>query len=240
LLLFTGLVLGPVLVAVIGLGLTWWLPLAALGGAGLTFLALARTAAGRDARDPSWAVWRCASCEARVPAGAVVCPRCSSLDVGDPRARRRRGGPAPRHEAVRAWAAPAQDDGANGEGEEEAAREGAGVWALGAVGARLARFGRTAGGAGTAYVRFLTSGMSLDPDDAADMRWWAAAMLLLAAGFGFLAVAGHSHAWAPALAVFGALVAGSAAVALAGPRAGAEGEGEGEGVQEAPRGSPPR
>jgi hypothetical protein len=213
LLLWPGLVLGPVLVAVVGLGVAWWLPIAALAGAALAFLALAGAAARRDARDPSWASFRCAGCGALVPAGAVACPRCHSLDVGDQWALLRHDRPAERHRALQSWAARKREQRRQYAAWGAENPEWAGVFRF--LAADLAMLGQ-------AYVRFLASGMSLDPDDPADMRWWAAALLLLAGGFGLLAAAGHFHAWGPGLAVLLPLLAGSAAVAVAGPRAMAE------------------
>ena len=76
---------------------------------------------------------------------------------------------------------------------------------------------------GRTYLSYTMSGMSLDPDDPADMRRWAGAMLLVAAGFGLLAGAGHYRSWSVGLGLALALLASSMAVALAGPRVMAEG-----------------
>jgi len=67
------------------------------------------------------------------------------------------------------------------------------------------------------YIRFMTGGMGMDPDDPRDMRWWAAALLLIAAFFGTLGVASHYGAWLIGLPVLFALLLTSAAVALSGP-----------------------
>jgi len=75
---------------------------------------------------------------------------------------------------------------------------------------------------GRGYLHFLVSGMTLEPEDPAEMRWWSAALLVVAAGFGLLAGAGQFRSWNTGLAVGLALLASSVAAALAGPRAMAE------------------
>ena len=67
------------------------------------------------------------------------------------------------------------------------------------------------------YLRFMTGGMGMDPDDPRDMRWWSAALLLVAALFGTLGVASHYGAWLIGLPVLFALVLTSVAVVLSGP-----------------------
>src|SRR5215217_4844377 len=149
LLLWPVLVMGSVLVAVFGLLVAWWLPIAALAGAGLAFLALARAAAQRDARDPSWASLRCADCGALAAAGTRVCPRCHSLAVGDQWALLGHDRPAERHRALRAWAE-----------QKRAQRRQYAAWAAEAPEwATVFRFlASDLAMLGQAYVRFLWSG----------------------------------------------------------------------------------
>ena len=209
-----GLAYGPVLVAVFGMVLAWWVPLVALGGAALAFLACGAGAARRDASDPSWATWRCADCGALVAVGAAFCGRCHSVAVGDQWALLDRDRPNVRYRALRAWSLRKREQRRQYAAWAEASPEWAFVYRF--LVSDIAFLGRT-------YLSYTMSGMSLDPDDPADMRWWAAAMLLVAAGFGLLAGAGHFRSWSMGLGLALALLASSVAVALAGPRAMAEG-----------------
>jgi hypothetical protein len=208
-----GLVFGPVLVAVFGLLLAWWVPLVALGGAGLIFFAFGVGAARRDAADPSWRTWRCADCGALVEVGAVFCPRCHSVDVGDQWALLYHDRPNARYRALREWSQRKLEQRRMYAAWAEESPEWGHV--LRFMVSDIAFLGRS-------YLGYLLSGMSLDPDDPADMRWWSAALLLVAAFFGLLGGAGHFHSWSMGFGLALALVASSAAVALGGPRAMAE------------------
>ena len=121
--------------------------------------------------------------------------------------------PTERHRALQSWAARKREQRRQYAAWGAENPEWAGVFRF--LAADLAMLGQ-------AYFRFLASGLPLGPDAPADMRWWAAALLLLAGGVGLLA-AGHFRSWALDLAVPLALLGESATVAVAGPRAMAEG-----------------
>jgi hypothetical protein len=208
-----GLAYGPALVAVFGLVFSWWVPLLALGGAALGFLALGVSAARKDAADPVWRTWRCADCGATVETGATVCPRCHSVDVGDQWALLQHDRPNARYRALRAWSQRKLEQRRMYASWAEESPEWGRVFRF--MVSDVAFLGR-------AYMVYVMSGMSLDPDDPADMRWWAAALLLIGAVFGLLGGAGHFNSWNMGFGLALALVASSAAVALGGPRAMAE------------------
>jgi hypothetical protein len=208
-----GLVFGPVLIAVFGLVFAWWVPVLALAGGAAAFLLLGARAARRDAADPVWRSWRCADCGGRVAVGAAVCPACHSVSVGDQWALLDRDRPAARFRVLREW-----------QRRKVEQRRGYAAWAAEApewafvfrfLASDIAFLGR-------GYLLFLASGMSLEPEDPAEMRWWSAALLLVAAGFAVLAGAGHFRSWSMGLALGLALLASSIAAALAGPRTMAE------------------
>ena len=94
--------------------------------------------------------------------------------------------PTERHRAWRAWAARKRVQRRQDAAWAAARPEWAGLFRF--LASDLAILGR-------AYGRFLASGLPLGPDAPADMRWWAAALLLLAGGVGLLA-AGHFRSWA--------------------------------------------
>lgn len=206
-------VLGPTILAVFTLWLAWWLPVVILALASAAFLGLAWVAARSDELDPSWGSLRCAGCGALALAGTVVCPRCHSLDIGDQWALLRHDRPSERHRAVRAWTTRKRDL----RNQNTSGAQGPSDW-TGALRFLASDLGMLM----QAYIRFLCSGMSLDPDDPADMRWWGAALLLVSGGFGLLGGAAHFHSWPMGLAVLFALMTTSLAVAVAGPRAMAE------------------
>jgi hypothetical protein len=181
-----------------------------LAGAALAFLGLARAAARRDALDPCWRTPRCAECGAAVPVGTAVCPHCGGVEIGDLWAQLRRDRPAERSRVRLGWVTH----------RRELRRHYAALTADAPEWGFLYRFlASDMGLLLSAYARFMWSGLSLDPDDPADMRWWASALLIVAGGVGLLGAAGGFRSWAMGLAVLSALLASSLAVAVAGPRA---------------------
>ena len=199
--LTVGLVVAPVAVAVWLLLVSWVLAVLALTAGSAGFLALGAVATRRDARDAYWRTRRCASCGLGVPDRATRCPACGSAALVGPRHPLERDRPAEQRRQAQA-AAERQRDTARRNRE------------LGLFAVPFRYFGR--------YVTFLQSGFGLDPSDPAEMRWWAAALLLLAGLFATVGVATEFGAWAPGVPVLAAALGASMAAAHLGPHAMAE------------------
>jgi hypothetical protein len=190
------LVFAPVAGAVWLLLVSWVLAVLALAAGSAGFLALGAVAARRDARDAYWRTRRCASCGLGVPDGATRCPACRSTALVAPRHPLERDRPAEQRRRARAATERQRD-------AERRNRE------LGLFAVPFRYFGR--------YVAFLQSGFGMDPSDPTEMRWWAAALLLLAGLFATVGVATAFGAWAPGLPVLAVALAASMAADRLGP-----------------------
>ena len=182
------------LVAAMAAMTVWWLPALCIGAGGLTFLALGTLAAWREEQDPFWTRRRCTACGETASDVAIFCLRCGSADIADQSAHRRRSRPWD------AWDRKREDRERSIEMDR---RHGvyAPFWKI---------FGW--------YVRFMTGGMGMDPDDPADMRWWASMMVLVASLFAALGTASEFGGWTMAFPVLFAALGTSFAIAVFGPR----------------------
>ena len=187
------LVIGP-LVAAMAAMTVWWLPALLIGAGGMGFLALGSLAAWKEEQDPFWTRRRCTACGETVSESAVFCPHCGSADLSDQAAHRRRSRP---------WDVWDRKREAAERSIEMDRRHGV-----------YAPFWRLFGW----YVRFMTGGMGMDPDDPSDMRWWAAMMVLVAALFGAIGTASEFGGWTMAVPVLFAALGTSFAIAIFGPR----------------------
>jgi hypothetical protein len=191
------LIIVPLLVAVVTMTV-WWLPGTAIALGGLAFLGLGSVSAWKEEQDPFWYRRRCATCGETVPEESTICRRCGSADVLDQSLHMRRNRP---------WERRRQ--------QQEAAERSRAIEREHGV---YAPFWKLVGW----YVRFITGGMGMDPDDPSDMRWWAACMLLIAGLFWAVGTAAEFGGWAIAAPVLFASLSSSFAVATLGPRSMAE------------------
>ena len=191
------------LIAAMATMTVWWLPALFIGGGGMAFLGLAQLGAWKDEQDPFWLRRRCTACGETASDTAVFCARCGSVDIADQASHRRRSRPWD------LWDRKREDRERSVEMDR---RHGV-----------YAPFWRVLGW----YVRFMTGGMGMDPEDPAEMRWWASMMVLVAALFAALGTASEFGGWTMAVPVLFAALGTSFAIAVFGPRSMSERMGSG-------------
>ena len=187
------LVIVPLIAAMVTITV-WWLPALFISAGGLGFLALGTLAAWREEQDPFWTRRRCALCGETASDTAVFCARCGSAELADQ---------AMHHQRSRPWDVWDRKREDQERSIEMDRRHGV-----------YAPFWRILGW----YVRFMTGGMGMDPDDPAEMRWWAAMMVLVAALFAAIGTASEFGGWAMAVPVLFAALGSSFAITVFGPR----------------------
>ena len=193
-LLLVLLIIGPLIAAGVTMNV-WWMPVTVIGAASAVFLGLGVLAAAQEEDDPMWGARRCLECGATVADGVTVCPHCKSVQIGT---------------EIELLAAHMPEEGRfqnrlMQDRAQQFARQPS-FW-----------FPKQFWVTVSWWVTGVSAGMDIDPSDPADMRWWSSRLLIVAAFFGTLGVAGHFHAWSMGIAALLAIGSTSYAVAVFGP-----------------------